>query len=349
MKKLIFSFLVLLAATLTAQPVLTNSEATRLSVQTACGHTVNLEIICNHEEHKKPEKIGFGKETTGGQGGDTIKVSTFYELQKAFQFTEGSRIVVIQNDINLNSRDIDIKFPNLTIIGNAHKIHGGMISVNVNNVYAYNTIFDNEHIRGDAFQVTSWFGKTVENIYLKNCEFLNGADESLDFRVAHSTGSVKNITVENCRIINENGYGVLAGDKTENITFFQNEMNSYERNIRAGSTVGFAFEMINNYVHNWRNSATQTSWGVKFSVVNNYYTTNRAKANPDFIVKDASNSTGDITKTHAYIKGNYSEQGWGVRPQLDPYLKDVPFADSGVLQLAIPSEQVKDLHFGVIK
>ena len=343
------SVLFLLVSIGISQFFFANSLTAKLSIKSTFEYSFNLKIGSNYPDYQQTQKIGFGKETTGGQGGDTLRVSNFSELQKALQFTDKKRIVILQNDINLYAKDVDVKFPNISIIGNAHKIHGGMISVEVNNVYVYNTIFDNENTRGDAFQVTSWYGKTVENIYLKNCEFLNGADESLDFRVAHNTGTVKNITVENCRILNENGYGVLAGDKTENITFYKNEMNSYERNIRAGSTVGFAFEMINNYVHNWRNSATQTSWGVKFSVVNNYYTTKRAKANPDFIVKDANNSTGDITKTHAYIKGNYSKQGWGVRPQLEPYLKDTPFADSGVLQLALPVEQVKDLHFGVIK
>ena len=74
---------------------------------------------------------------------------------------------------------------------------------------------------------------------------------------------------------------------------------------------------------------------MKCSVINNFYTTDRAEDHAKYILQNATNGNGNIEDCHVYAHGNVCPQGYGIRPALIPYLFDEPFKSSGITPMAV--------------
>ena len=295
-----------------------------------------------------PSAEGFGKNATGGRGGQVIKVTNLNDSGtgsfRAALDASGTRTVVFEvgGIINLNS-NIYVDNGNLTIAGQTAPgdgilIRGGMVQFEESNVIVRYIKFrpgptaPNGY---DAVSITAWSGQVVENVVFDHCSFSWGDDENFDIRGVNS-GIVRNITLQNS-IISENTYGLLASG-CYNISIYRNlfALNS-ERNIRSNypESGELDFEMINNLVYGFR-AATKPSLGVQFSVLNNHYKLS-SQVNPinDAVVDASSSGGGNASQTHAYISGNIKPNSMSVNDNdLNPYLETTNFASSGIVPIS---------------
>lgn len=309
-----------------------------------------------------PGAVGFGKNATGGRGGTVIQVTNLNDsgsgsLRAALE-AKGARTVVFRvgGTINLNS-GIHISNGNLTIAGETAPGGGILIKGNVVQVEANNVIIRYIRFRlgssapsdTDAFSITAWGGETVENIIIDHCSFSWGVDENFNIRGSDLNSSVvRNITVQNS-VISECGYGVLLYQNVQNVSFFQNLLAfNAERNIRAnyGFEGVFKFEMVNNLIYGYSNSATNPSNGQKYTILNNKY-----KLSTSFTYTHDKNAVGASAPdsgvpdswTYAYIDGNILPSGWNLTAsRVDPYIKSTPYATSGLTSIAYPANSIED-------
>ena len=240
-----------------------------------------------------PGALGFGADSTGGRGGDVIKVTNLNDsgagsFRAAVEAT-GARIVVFETSgiINLQS-DLSITNPNLTIAGETSP--GGIL------ITGYPTRFSTSdvivrHIRfrvgshqitsnggnsdaeqHDAVQVWGSSSREVSDIIFDHVSVGWGIDENFEFAY-----NPKNVTVQNS-IISEgltnaghpkgsHGKGMLVWNKYSpdtritiyNNFFGHNQDRNPEINTPANGTTIRA-EVVNNIAFNWFGGIVMTSY-----------------------------------------------------------------------------------------
>jgi hypothetical protein len=302
-----------------------------------------------------PSAQGFGKLATGGRGGTVIKVTNLNDsgagsLRQALQYTSGPRTIVFEvgGTITLNSA-LSVTNGNVTVAGQTAPgdgilIKGSMVIVEDSNVIIRYIRFrpgqsapNNE---ADALSITAWGSDIVENVIVDHCSMSWAKDENFNIRASGSSGSVRNITVQNS-IVSESTYGVLSGGRTYNITFYKNMFaHNQERNIRNNYPLDneLAFEMINNLVFGGLNG-TQMSFGAKFTVINNDYKRSSEQILYPNVVGGTTAGQGTPANTYAFIENNIVPNGTNeISANLIQYLETTPFANSGIVP--IPANQV---------
>ncbi len=304
-----------------------------------------------------PTAEGFGKNATGGRGGQVIIVTNLNDsgsgsLRAALDATVPRTIVFeVGGTINLNSNiyvsNGDLTLAGQTAPGDGILIKGGMVQFEESNVIVRYIKFrpgPTAPSGYDAVSITAWAGNTVEDIIFDHCSFSWGGDENFNIRGVNG-GVVKNITLQNS-IVSESTYGFLAGNGCFNISIYKNlfALNS-ERNIRSNYPVSneLDFEMINNVVYGFR-VATKPSLGVQFSVINNHYKLS-SQINPinNAVVDASSSGGGNTSQTHAYISGNIKPISMTVNDSaLNPYLETTAYESSGIIPIPA-SELVNEL------
>ena len=304
-----------------------------------------------------PTAEGFGKNATGGRGGQVIIVTNLNDsgsgsLRAALDATVPRTIVFeVGGTINLNSNiyvsNGDLTLAGQTAPGDGILIKGGMVQFEESNVIVRYIKFrpgPTAPSGYDAVSITAWAGNTVEDIIFDHCSFSWGGDENFNIRGVNG-GVVKNITLQNS-IVSESTYGFLAGNGCFNISIYKNlfALNS-ERNIRSNYPMSneLDFEMINNVVYGFR-VATKPSLGVQFSVLNNHYKLS-SQVNPinNAVVDASSSGGGNTSQTHAYISGNIKPISMTVNDSaLNPYLETTAYESSGIIPIPA-SELVNEL------
>ena len=93
--------------------------------------------------------------------------------------------------------------------------------------------------------------------------------------------------------------------------------------------------MFPSHDQDWKRGATQISHGAKVSVIGNYYTSTRATNYST--VNLINDGLGSTSNTHLYLEGNYSPDGYKEGSEVVPYLKQTPFASSGITPMAATS------------
>ncbi|MEH6538381.1 MAG: hypothetical protein V7719_18435, partial [Psychroserpens sp.] len=293
-----------------------------------------------------PTAEGFGKNASGGRGGQVIKVTNLNNSGagslRAALLTSGARTIVFEvgGTITLTSAiyitDGDFTLAGQTAPGDGILIRGSMVQVEDSNAIIRYIRFrpgSSAANTADALSITAWSNTLVEDVIVDHCSFSWADDENFNTRGSGSTpGTVRNITVQNC-IISEGNYGMLAGPNTFNQTFYKNLFaHNNERNIRNGyPTDGtFAFEMINNLIYGYK-WATSPSLGGKFTVLNNHYRASSQTSVNGAAVDGTPAGQTTPSETYAYIDGNITPNGiLEYSSILNPYIETTPYADSGV-------------------
>lgn len=291
---------------------------------------------------EQPKFLGFGKNATGGNGGEVVRVKNRAEVLAAIA-TEQPKIISLVNDIDLSANQINFRYPNKTTKMNGFSFYNNMVTVDAKNQYFENGGFDGgNQTKDDALQLNAWGTSLVEDVYFKNCDIKNGNDESLSLRKS-SGATLRKVTFDKCKITNNVGrYGTLQSGGVTDITYFMCYLNSPERNVRSkktDSSLGLSFEMINCIIKDYQ-YATAIEFGNAFSVINCLYDSLNAKG---YLVDSIHKENGIKENTRAYFTGCHSVQGATIESDLKPYLIDTPFKSSGITPI-----NAKDIDINLI-
>lgn len=300
-----------------------------------------LKGILPIDSPQEPVLVGFGKNTTGGEGFNSVYVTNTNDsgagsLRSALMSGNKNIIYSTSGPFNLNDK-IDLEHDNITIDGsnsplgyiviNAYGFQIEASNIFLNNVYIN---FENNPNEQDPIRIRAYSGNHIENIYIRNVTLLRGTDQNLSISTVGS-GTVKNVTIEQSLF----GYCVknfLIMGNVSDVTIYQNAMiSNAERHIRAstGQTDKLAYEMINNALVDFI-YGNQNNLGTKFSSINNHFITTRAGTTK--AIEGVSNSDNSLDyKTYAYISGNIYEGIGGYGSKIAPYLRSSPFNSSGVV------------------
>lgn len=229
----------------------------------------NAQTISQHDSNAP---VGWGHNTTGGAGGDTIIVKNSAELKDALSKDSSTkskkRVVFIDGVIDMSGGMLSIETQNKTIIGlvgakfdNSHhltigvdgdhntikKKSGILILKNSNNVIIRNLAF----IGSGAYDIDGNDNLTLQNctnIWIDHCDFQDGQDGNLDC----NNGS-NNISITWCRFryLNKcegNGYWITGktGDSSTGDHRFTNlwggsDTNASKDSLKLNTTFQFCW------------------------------------------------------------------------------------------------------------
>jgi len=243
-----------------------------------------------------PGAEGFGRYTTGGRGGQVIKVTNLNDsgpgsLREAIN-QKGPRIVIfeVSGTIQLKN-NLYLKYPDLTISGQTAPGDGITISN-----YAFDIDADNIIIRFMRFRLGDKIineyndplkGNFRKNIIIDHCSLSWGTDESASFY------GLENFTLQWCVISeglnisihdqNEHGFGGIWGGKNASfhhnlVAHFTNRSPRFDspslyddgNSTTLGNFRGNV-DFRNNVIYNWRDQASRGGETGRFNVINNYY------------------------------------------------------------------------------
>jgi len=253
-----------------------------------------------------PTAEGFGKNATGGRGGEVIQVTNLNDsgagsLRAAID-SNGSRTIVFKVSGYITLRTpLVVRNGDLTIAGQTAPGEGITLRLNQNtdmaclrikssNIIVRGIRFrpgltSNASINGDALVLTSG-----ENIIIDHCSFSWATDE-----LVNPYGASK-ITFQNCIFSeglmfathkyttdpNSSAYrsphsmGMLIGEHSNDITIYNSVFaHNNQRNplIGGGSSHGTNFELVNNVFYNWGDFGTVLKTGAQsnINIINNLY------------------------------------------------------------------------------
>ena len=312
-----------------------------------------------------PNAEGFGKNATGGRGGNVYTVTNLND-EGSGSFREaceasGPRTIVfaVSGIINLES-DIVINNDNLTIAGQTAPgdgicIKGAGFIVRASDVIVRYLRFrlgdngykdENGNVVGsnssdsDTVGVYGSSGGTTDVIF-DHCSLSWSIDEIVGIygNPSSATNGVNNITFQYC-IFSEalsashhdegsHSMAFLMNQNSNNITIYKNLFaNSRERHIRSGG--GCSFEMINNVVYNFRYTCVVSAES-EFSMINNHYKEGNEPISSSYIADYTSQTGFDPELTRAYIIGNTSDAGLNqIDPAFNPYIESTPPLNSNI-------------------
>jgi len=156
--------------------------------------------------------------TSGGKGGDTIRISTKSELLNVLNLPH-KRIIVIDDTLHFDGKRIDVTEGSLAILGagNSALIQNGGFKLDADNIIIRNISFADYYVdghwdgKGDAgADAISVYGK---NIWIDHCEFSHGFDGLLDI-----SKEADYITVSWCKFFNHNKVMLIGSKDTDTIS-----------------------------------------------------------------------------------------------------------------------------------
>lgn len=243
-----------------------------------------------------PGADGFGRFTSGGRGGQVIKVTNLNDagpgsFREAVE-ARGPRIIVfeVSGTIYLKSR-LDIKNPDVTIAGQTAPGDGITLAN-----YTFNVNADNVIVRFLRFRLGDKIANTYDdsmksnfrrNIIIDHCSLSWGTDETGSFYANENFTLQWSIISEGLnRSVHdkkEHGYGGIWGGK--NASFHHNLLAHFtNRNPRfdapglydSGNSNTLEsyrgnVDFRNNVIYNWRDQASRGGEAGRFNIVNNYY------------------------------------------------------------------------------
>jgi hypothetical protein len=280
-----------------------------------------------------PGAEGFGRFTTGGRGGQVIKVTNLNDsgpgsLREAVE-TKTTRIVIfeVSGTIHLQS-SLRITHPNITVAGQTAPGDG----ITLTN-YPFEFASSNIIVRFMRFRLganvtdqyldamTSNFNR---NIIVDHCSLSWGTDETGSFYAN------ENFTLQWCILSEglnrsthskgEHGYGGIWGGK--NASFHHNLMAHFtNRNPRFDSPDVYktstaiqeyrgVVDFRNNAIYNWRDEASRGGEAGTFNMVNNYYKPGPASLKRQFFLhplKKVSNGVLVHNYGKFFLSGNVLE------------------------------------------
>ena len=298
------------------------------------GKSSNTNILAQNKSKQAavPGAQGFAKYTKGGRGGKVIFVNNLNDsgpgsLRAALR-SSGPRTVVFQTSgtIELKST-IQINDPYITIAGQTApgdgiaiktngSFNGPAIKIRASEVIIRHlrvrpgptSIDTNSDNNGDAITITKG-----NNIIIDHCSLSWGVDETLQTWMSPS-----NITIQRSIIseaLNDSTHregkhsmGALFGKSSDEITLYKNlfaHNNNRSPRITGDNSFHGRYQMVNNVIYNWGNSAVvfDPSQGGKVNgrldanMIGNFF-----KAGPDSNTKKPQILIGDGAKV--YLKDN---------------------------------------------
>lgn len=285
----------------------------------------------NETAYAFPGAEGFGRNTTGGRGGNVIEVTTLDDsgpgsLRAAIS-SAGARIIVFKvlGRIKLNSR-LSIKNGNLTIAGQTAPGDGITITNNTVSIEADNVIIRHLRFRlGDENRVEDdcLGGRNRQNIIIDHCSLSWGVDEIGSFY------DIKNLTIQwsifseslyrSVHTKGDHGYGGIWGG--QGASFHHNLIAHHSnRNPRFnGSRYSQqpALEVVdfrNNVIYNWGFNSLYGGEGANINIVNNYYKSGPATSSGSVQYRilqytgyyyDASVRSDTLYGGKFYVNGNH--------------------------------------------
>jgi hypothetical protein len=282
-----------------------------------------------------PGAEGFGRYTTGGRGGQVIKVTNLNDsgpgsLREALD-TKGPRIVVFEVSGTIFLKNsLYLKYPDLTIAGQTAPGDGITIAN-----YALDIDADNIIIRFLRFRlgdkITNEYddplkGNFRRNIIIDHCSLSWGTDESASFYAN------ENFTLQWCLISEglnvsvhdklEHGFGGIWGGK--NASFHHNLLAHFtnrnprfdtpevydDGNSNTLSSYRGNVDFRNNVIYNWRDQASRGGEAGFFNIINNYYKPGPATTQKEaFLHPLRVTSSGVVIYNYGkfFVNGNFFE------------------------------------------
>ncbi|MET6991000.1 Ig-like domain-containing protein [Sediminicola arcticus] len=241
-----------------------------------------------------PGAVGHGRNATGGRGGYVYEVTNLNSsglgsLAYGVETLTGARTIIFKVSGTINHGGGDYLYlggdnGDVTIAGETAP--GGGIAIRGEfRISDSNVIVRNIRIRNDsdwsgssqaAIRIASYGDNpNISDIIIDHVSMSWAEDENLTITATSSSGSVNNVTIQNCFITDNVGTGknVIAYWNTSNISFYQNLFGySSTRNIRS-SSCSASWELINNYTYNYTESATIGTFGNIADLIGNHWDT----------------------------------------------------------------------------
>ena len=162
-----------------------------------------LATLASGQDYCMKAPIGYGRNTTGGAGGNVVTVKTRAELSNALSKSGVAVIIVTENIIFGEGDMIKLAVQNKTLLGmsgvrlisTAQVKNGGILQLSngSNNVIIRNLIFEGPGAYDvDGNDLLQNVG--CNNLWVDHCEFYDGVDGNFD-----NTNSTDNITISWCK------------------------------------------------------------------------------------------------------------------------------------------------------
>jgi hypothetical protein len=317
-----------------------------------------------------PGAEGFGRYTTGGRGGQVIKVTNLNDsgpgsLREAVE-QKGPRIVVfeVSGTIDLKS-NISIGDSNLTIAGQTAPGDGITIKNYRFTILEKNNII----IRFLRFRLGDLTGREANPIFIRDCSniIIDHCTMSWGTDETATNFKNKNLTMQWCIISEglnnsvhskgEHGFGAIWGGI--NISYHHNLLAHFTQrspafdnlSLYASETEANQFRGVvdfrNNVIYNWDFRAIDGGEKGTFNVINNYFKPGPATGNTNFFLYPTSSSakygkyfvSGNILENNATVN---SDNWKGVRLENDPLTEQ--YLQSTKLFSALPSDVYEYSH-----
>lgn len=262
-----------------------------------------------------PGAEGFGKNATGGRGGDVIFVTNLNasgagSLQAALDAT-GPRTVVFRvgGSIDLRGERLYLKNPDITIAGETAPgggimLENGSLVVQVGNVIIRHIRVRGSYDNDDCIRIRT-NGSPLQNVILDHVSVSWGKDGNIDV----SNGW--NVTVQNS-IIAYNIKSNLVNFNSKNVSYLNNIFALVDQRVIRSNTIDhldLTVEMINNYLYGVAGPGGP-SHGIKVTVENNIAEKSnsfsiRSGDLVGFVAPNPENGEKNtIENSYLYVKGN---------------------------------------------